>query len=297
MSALLNQSHENLLDFNEEKRRVSYKEELELHKKFISSNSVVQNLWEEFLKQQDKCVDKVIIPKHAINGDIKQTPNNNSTDRWVNPIREKSDIKKCIDYLHEKALSATRLDTQRAAYRDWFLFVVGINVGLRVSDLTQLKWDNIFESDMKTFVDGRNKEEQKTGKMKLICPNDYMKKVVKEYLYFSDVEPKADEYVFLSGRKNRNGEYSPISDAAVEKMIKEVTGACGIVGTYNTHSLRKSYAYHKYMMYVKNNDPLALVKVQKDLNHRNSSDTARYLGITRDEQIKSSMELGEYWDM
>lgn len=236
-------------------------------------------------------------PKLKTDGVEKQTPNNNSVDRWVHPIREKSDIKKCIIYLHDKALSATRLDTQRAAYRDWFLFVVGINVGLRVSDLTKLKWNNIFESDMETFVDGRNKEEQKTGKMKLICPNEYMKKVVKEYLYYSDVEPKTNEYIFLSGRKNGDGIYPPISDAAVEKMVKEVTGACGIVGNYNTHSLRKSYAYHKYMMYVKNNDPLALVKVQKDLNHRNSSDTARYLGITRDEQIKSNMELGEYWDL
>lgn len=236
-------------------------------------------------------------PKLKVDGVEKQTPNNNSVDRWVHPIREKSDVKKCIDYLHEKALSATRLDTQKAAYRDWFLFVVGINVGLRVSDLTNLKWDNIFEADMKTFVDGRNKEEQKTGKMKLICPNEYMKKVVREYLYFSDVEPESDECVFLSGRKNKDGGYSSISDAAVEKMIKEVTGECGIIGNYNTHSLRKTYAYHKYMMYVQNNDPLALVKVQKDLNHRNSSDTARYLGITRDEQIKSSMELGEYWDL
>ena len=116
-------------------------------------------------------------------------------------------------------------------------------------------------------------------------------------MYFSDLEPKAGGYVFLCGRKNRGGGYSPIPDAAVEKMMKEVTGECDIDGNYNTHSLGKTYAYNKYMMYVKNNDPLALVKVQKDLNHRNSSDTARYLGITRDEQIKSSMELGEYWDL
>lgn len=205
-------------------------------------------------------------------------------------------VKRCIEYLHEKALSATRLDTKRAAYRDCFLFVIGINMGLWVSDLTQLKWDNIFESDMKTFVDRRNKDEQKTGKMKLICPNEYIKKVVKKYLYFYDVE-QADEYVFLSERKNKDGEYSPISDAAVEKMIKEVTGVCGFTENYNTHSLRKSYAYHKYMMYVRNNDPLVLVKVRRDLNHRNSSDTTSYLSITRNEQIKSSMEFGDYWDL
>jgi hypothetical protein len=69
--------------------------------------------------------------------------------------------------------------------------------------------------------------------MKLICPNEYMKKVVKEYLYFSNVEPKDVEYILLSGRKNKDFGYSPISNAAVEKLIKEVIGVCGIDGNYD----------------------------------------------------------------
>lgn len=254
-------------------------------------------------KSQEKVVQFEVVkkeklePKLKLDGTEKQTPNNNSEERWVDPIRDKADVKRIIEFLYNKALFTKRLDTQRAAYRNWFLFIVGINIGIRVSDLIQLKWDNIFESDMKTFVDGRNKKEQKTGKVKLICPNECIKKAVRQYLDFSDIIPNAEEYLFLSGRKNKNGVYAPISDATVDNMIKEATTACNIKGDYSTHSLRKTYAYHKYMMYVNSNDPLALVKVQKDLNHRNSSDTARYLGITRDEQIKSSMELGDYWDM
>ena len=65
--------------------------------------------------------------KMKTDGAEKQTPNNNSVDRWVHTIREKSDVKKCIDYLYEKALSATNLDTQRAACLAWLYGSLLIN--------------------------------------------------------------------------------------------------------------------------------------------------------------------------
>lgn len=40
--------------------------------------------------------------KLKTDGIEKKTPNNNSVNRWVYPIREKPDVKRCIDYLHEK---------------------------------------------------------------------------------------------------------------------------------------------------------------------------------------------------
>lgn len=230
-------------------------------------------------------------------GTEKQTPNNNKEDRWVHPIRNKEDIKKILEYLHEQTGNTTRIDTMMAAYRNELLFVIGINVGLRVSDLITLKWENIFEDDMKTFKDASNKTEQKTGKGKNICPNSCMKKYILEYLNNTGIEPKEGEYVFVSSRKGKDGKYQHIQAGVVEKMMKDCTKAIGLTENYNTHTLRKTYAYHKFMMYVEHNDPMALVKVQKDLNHRNSSDTARYLGITREESIKSSMELGDYWDL
>jgi integrase len=45
----------------------------------------------------------------------------------VQPIREMEQIEKMKSFLMERS------------YRDWFLFVMGINTGLRISDLLQLK--------------------------------------------------------------------------------------------------------------------------------------------------------------
>ena len=226
-----------------------------------------------------------------------EAPGIETENRWVFPIEDKQDVKRVITYLHDKAISAKRADTRRSAYRNWLLFIIGINVGVRVSDLVELKWEDFFENDMKTFVDSVNIIEKKTGKTKDICPNNTVKRAIKEYLSVIDTELKPSNYLFLSGRKDENGKYTQITDAAVEKMMKDVAKGCHLKGNYNTHSIRKTYAYHKYMMYVENGDTMALVKVQKDLNHRNSSDTARYLGITRKEKIESSMELSDYWDM
>lgn len=236
-------------------------------------------------------------PKLKKDGTEKQIPNNNAEDRWVHPIRDKEDIKHILSYLHDQAGQTIRVDTMMAAYRNELLFAIGINVGLRVSDLITLKWKNIFEEDMETFKDASRKKEQKTGKTKDICPNNCMKRYIMEYLSNTGIQPQSEEYVFISSRKDKNGKFKPITDATVERMMKDIQINCNLGYNVNTHSLRKSYAWHKYMMYVENKDPLALVKVQKDLNHRNSSDTARYLGIDRDEKIRSSMELGDYWDL
>lgn len=235
-------------------------------------------------------------PKLKMDGTRKNTTNNGSEDRWVHPIRNKEDIKHIFEYLHKQSAKAIRIDTVMAAYRNELLFAIGINVGFRVSDLITIKWENIFEDDMKTFRDAFNKIEKKTGKSKNICPNKCIQKYVLEYLNNTSIEPKKGEYIFVSSRRDKDGNFKPITDATVEKMMKDIQENCSLGYNVNTHSIRKTYAYHKYMMYVEKNDPLALVKVQKDLNHRNSSDTARYLGITRDEAIKSSMELGDYWN-
>ena len=236
-------------------------------------------------------------PKLKNDGTEKKTPNNNKEDRWVHPIRNKEDIKRILEYLHEKTGTATRMDTMMAAYRNELLFAIGINVGLRVSDLITLKWENIFESDMKTFREASTKIEQKTGKSKNICPNKCMQKYVLEYLKNTGIEPKEGEYVFIGSRKDKDGKYQHIQDGIVEKMMKDIQENCNLGYNVNTHSLRKSFAFHQFTMLSEKGDILALEKVQKALNHRNSSDTLRYLGITRDENIKNSMELGEYWDL
>ncbi len=238
-------------------------------------------------------------PKYRKDGVLKQTVNNSSIDRFVEPIREKADVARVASYLLERAKEAKSPNKKNAAYRDWLLYVVGVNVGLRVSDLTKLTWDHILNPDMKTFrqYDPHNKKEKKTDKLKTIYINDAMKDAFALYLSKTGVVPKSgeEEYIFTVNYKRKDGKCHTISTAAVEKMVKRATKACSLKGNYNTHSLRKTYAYHKFMQYQAEGDPLALEKVQYDLNHYNSRDTLRYLGITRNEKIESSKRLSNYW--
>ena len=109
-------------------------------------------------------------------------PNPQSEERWVDPIRDKADVERCIEYLKLKDRMAYKKNEEFTSKRNLMLFIVGINIGLRVSDLSALKWSNFFEKDMETFVDARNKKEKKTGKKKLVIPNESIQNVITWYL-------------------------------------------------------------------------------------------------------------------
>ena len=99
---------------------------------------------------------KVVEPETETGG---VNPGIDSETRWVSPIKDRKDVTRCIFYLRGKVDCAYRKDTKFAAWRNWMLFILGVNIGLRVCDLTNLKWKHIFEPDMKTFIDLRNKRE------------------------------------------------------------------------------------------------------------------------------------------
>ena len=239
-----------------------------------------------------------VIQLRIVNGtgrftkDGRWIPNPQSEERWVDPIRDKADVERCIEYLKLKVMMAHKKNEKFVSKRNLMLFIVGINIGLRVSDLSSLKWSNFFEKDMQTFVDARNKKEKKTGKKKLIIPNESIQKVITWYLSETGIQPEYDEPVFISYNTGEK-----ITRQPVEDMMKDLQIHLKLKGSYNTHSLRKTNAYQKYMMLVEAGDPLALAKIQHSLNHRNTSETLRYLGLTREDDVKDQFALDDWWDM
>lgn len=132
-------------------------------------------------------------------GRIKKTPNNNKGDHFVFPIKEIEKIEPIKEYLWSKIDNpATRPRDKRAYGRNYLMFCLGINVGLRYSDLVNLTWDKIYRSDMKTFrtIDARNKKEQKTGKQKVIYINNSIKEAVTNYVERFEPELGNDIAVF-----------------------------------------------------------------------------------------------------
>lgn len=173
----------------------------------------------------------------------------------VEPIKNTRDINKIKQYLYGKENK-----------RDYCIFVVGINVGLRAGDLLSLKIRDV--TDGNTIFDTVTIKEQKTGKTRNFALNKNAKEAIQLYIN-SLADYELNDYLF----KSRKGGHLGVRP--LHHIIKTLTKDLGIKGNFGTHTLRKTMAYHRYI----NNVPLETL--QKLLNHSSSAITLRYIGITQ----------------
>ena len=175
---------------------------------------------------------------------------------FVQPIR---DLKK-IDTI-KKLLKQQNL-------RDYSLFVLGINSGLRISDLLKLRISDVSEKGK--IKDRIRLREKKTNKFKDFPLSEKTKQAIKEYLKTRDYTE--NEPLFIS-RKNKGF----LLRQQAYKIINDVAKSIGIKEKIGTHTLRKTFGYHAYS----NGYDIALI--QKLFNHSSPSVTLRYIGITQEE--------------
>lgn len=179
--------------------------------------------------------------------------------REVEPIKNDKDIKRIKQYLIGKLQK-----------RDYLMFVLGINVGLRIGDLLNLKICDVWETDTATVKNAVVIREQKTKKFREFELNKAAKESI--ILYLSTLpDYTGDDYLFPSRKGN-----GPITTRAAHKIIKTTLRELGLKGNYGTHSLRKTFGYHRYVNNVK------LETLQKIFNHAAPATTLRYIGITKE---------------
>ncbi|HDR7634705.1 TPA: site-specific integrase [Bacillus mycoides] len=176
---------------------------------------------------------------------------------YVQPIRNR----KQIDAM-KKILKATNL-------RDYCLFNVGINSGLRISDLLQLRIRDVID-EKHNIMDRISLREVKTGKTKDFPIGDTSKKAIKEYLMTRNYEE--NEPLFRS-RKGKEA----LKRQQAYRIINEAARAIGIKERIGTHTLRKTFGYHAYQSGVD------LSILQKLFNHSAPSVTLAYIGMTQDD--------------
>lgn len=168
--------------------------------------------------------------------------------KFVEPIRDKYKIKLVKNILKKNK-------------RNYILFLLGINSGLRISDILKLK---VRDVKNKQYIEIK---EQKTGKYrKFLITNSY-KTLLKEYVN----DKTEEEWLFPSQRGN-----SAITRIQAYRIINLACEKAGITSRIGTHTLRKTFAYHFY----KQNKDIALL--QNILNHSTPSVTLRYIGINQD---------------
>ena len=184
----------------------------------------------------------------------------------VEPIRDRKKINAMKKYL------------KGSRTRDWCLFVLGINSGLRISDLLRLTVGDVLD-DWDQVKARISLKEKKTGKSKNFPISDTAKKAILEYLEDTNgINRGAPLFVSRKGGEaiKRNQAY---------KVINAAARAVGIRDKIGTHSLRKTFGYHAYQK------GIDLSILQKIFNHAAPSVTLRYIGITQDDMDEVYLNL------
>ena len=198
------------------------------------------------------------------------------------------EIKIIIDVFNKRIDKATNDNQKQIAHRNKMLFLIGVNVGLRASDLMQLRWSYFYKNDMtfKEFYMLQPKKTKKTGKFVKIFFNQTVKKAIENYVNDYPIED-LDNYLF----KSRKGD-NPITERGLWKIIVDVANDAGIEKNVGSHSLRKTWARNIYDNAEDKSE--ALVMLQECLRHSDSLTTLRYISIMDEEKkdMYESVELG-----
>lgn len=197
------------------------------------------------------------------------------------PIKNIDDIFRISEYL---------INEKR--YRDNMLFILGINFGLRVSDLRMLKFANLINENL-TFKDNFPVFEQKTRntrkrkKNRYITINHAVIEAVTLYLENTKGVSLSD-YLFRS-QSNRSSKGEPLTAKSIDRILKGIANDLNLTMKVSTHTLRKTFCYHQMLM--SGNDSRKLLLLQKMLNHSSPAQTLDYIGITTEEIDKAYKEL------
>lgn len=182
----------------------------------------------------------------------------------------------------------------KGRYRDNMLFIVGINFGLRVSDLLTLRFSHLIDERFRfktTFpiLEKKTSETRKVKRNRYITINDAVVDAVTLYLE-NTPGVKLSDFMFR-GESNRCGKNNnkAMSRKSADRILKEVGDALGLSVHIATHTLRKTFAYHQMVM--SNNDPRKLLLLQKMFGHSTSAITLDYIGITGEEIEEAYMQL------
>lgn len=198
------------------------------------------------------------------------------------------EVEKIINVFNKRIDNATNDNQRQIARRNKMLFLISVNVGLRASDLVQLRWSYFYKNDMtfKKFYELQPKKQKKTGKFVKIFFNQTVKKAIENYVNDYPVED-LNGYLFKS-RKGNN----PITERGLWKIIVDVAADAGIDKNVGSHSLRKTWARTIYDRAEDKSD--ALVMLQECLRHSDSLTTLRYIAIMDEEKkdMYESIELG-----
>ncbi|WP_404427291.1 tyrosine-type recombinase/integrase [Ureibacillus chungkukjangi] len=174
--------------------------------------------------------------------------------KYVEPIRDKRMLKEFIQYFIDQGNK-----------RNYVMFMVGIYLGLRISDILLLRKRDLMGTYLMI-------EEQKTGNYKRAIIEPKLREILDEYME----NMSRTDLLFPSRNKDKKtGKIKPIDRTTAYKILKDAAKALDYDIPIGTHTLRKTFGY---TFYTKHKDVAAL---QEYFGHEEQSVTLRYIGATQ----------------
>lgn len=178
------------------------------------------------------------------------------------PIRNKKQLETFKQYY----------DTCKPDKRNYMLIIIGLNTALRISDILNLTYGDVYDYGKKQIRAHVTLREQKTGKENQVYLNHTIRKTLQSSADFS--HHTATSWLFESRKMTGN----PLSRYQAYRIIRQAAEASGLDQTISCHSLRKTFGYHAW----KQGTPPALLMTI--YNHSTYQITKRYLGIEQDDK-------------
>ncbi len=161
--------------------------------------------------------------------------------------------------------------------RNYLYIIVSLNTALRVSDVLNLCWGDVYDFTGHRYKEHISLKERKTEKNSIIFINKNVRDALEEYQ--SDLQDKRqlikpENFLFANSMDDNH----PISRVQAFRIVKKAVQECHIEGVVSCHSLRKTFGYHAWKQGV---SPVLLMNIY---NHSSFRVTKHYLGIDQDDR-------------
>lgn len=228
--------------------------------------------------------------KYNKDGSVRKTKCNKiaGKDSEVYAFRTKEEITAIMNVLDKHIEEAPDENKKWVAHRNKLLFLVGMNIGIRASDLRNLQFDFFLNEDgsFKDIYVLQPMKQRKQKKFVKIFFNQTVRTAINNYISMYPTE-NLDDYLFAS----RKGD-EPITVQSLWRIVKDTASEAGIKQNIGSHSLRKTFGYWAWREAEDKNK--ALITLQQIFKHSDSLTTMRYIGLLDDEisEMFNSIELG-----
>lgn len=163
--------------------------------------------------------------------------------------------------------------------RNYMFITMGLNTALRVSDLLNLCWNDVYDFTNQTYREHIFLIEQKTQKKSYIYLNKRVLSTLQWYWNTYEKFPLPQDYLF----PNEQG--IALSRVSAYRIVRLAAENCHIEGVISPHSLRKTFGYQAWIQGV---SPVLLMDIYQ---HSSFEITKRYLGIEQDERDSVFREI------